>query len=239
MVDNRAVQAAANNADLYALVFETLGLRFDRYEYAFVARDQPPPFYSNLTVLTPVHTEEVLATLAQLSTRFDGKIGFKDSFCQFDVAQNGFSLLFKACWIWREAAVMQMPSGWNVVQNEADLSDWEAAWKACGSPTPVHMFRPDLLSRPDIAFLGKRDDAGYFSCGAIVNASADCAGLSNVFAVEPNAQTFAEASTAASAVFPKIPLVGYETDDPSAHARACGFDTVGELRILKAENAVF
>ena len=237
MVDNRALQAAANNADLYALVFEAQELRFDRYIYAFVARNQPPPYYSNLTVLSPDHSGEILDVLAQLSTCFDGKIGFKDSFCQFDVAQNGFDLLFKAAWIWRYAAPAQMPPSWDVVQNEADLADWEAAWKACGSPTSVHMFRPALLTCSNIAFLGKRDAKGGFSCGAIANASADCAGLSNVFAVAPNTHAFAEASTAASAVFPELPLVGYETGNSLAHARACGFETDGALRILKADKA--
>lgn len=238
MVDSRALQTAANNADLYALVFEAQELRFDRYVYAFVARDQPPPYYSNLTVLSPDHSGDVLDTLAQLSACFDGKIGFKDSFCQINVAQNGFDLLFKASWIWRDAAPAQMPRGWDVVQNEAELSDWEDAWKACGSPTSVHMFRPDLLTRSDIAFLGKRDAKGDFSCGAIVNTSAHCAGLSNVFAVEPSAHAFAEASAAAGAVFPELPLVGYEAGDPLAHAIACGFEPVGELRIFNAENAV-
>jgi len=239
MVDDRALQAAANNADLYALIFESHGLRFDRYKYAFVARDRPPPYYSNMTVLSPDHSDEVMNILAQLSERFSGKVGFKDSFCQIDVAQNGFSPLFDASWIWRSATPALMPLGWEVVQNEADLSNWESAWKACGSPTPVQMFRPGLLVCADIAFLGKRGDTGDFSCGAIANASADCVGLSNVFAVEPSALTFVEASAAACAAYPKLPLVGYENGEPLAHATGCGFDTVGKLRILTAENAVF
>lgn len=237
MVDSRALQAAQNNADLYALVFHAHGLRFARRAYAFVGLDQPPPYYSNLTTLACDHSEDVLDTLRDLSNRFGGKIGFKDSFSEIEFHDFGFQLLFEASWIWRDPSAADMPAGWDVVQTQADLLRWESAWKAQGSPTPMHMFRPSLLSQPAIAFLGRRDARGEFICGAIANRSSDCAGLSNIFAVSPEPHIVAEASAAASAVFGDLPLVGYENGKDLDFALACGFETVGTLRIAKAESA--
>jgi hypothetical protein len=237
LTDDRAIQAAQNNADLYALVFQSHGLRFDRRAYAFVGRDQPPPYYSNLTTLCPDRSSDILDTLRQLSERFGGKIGFKDSFSRIDFSKFGFQLLFEASWIWGDQAPAQMPPGWDIVQKEADLAAWEESWKAHGSPTEVQMFKPSLLSEPDIAFLGKRDASGPYTSGAIVNRSADCAGLSNVFAQTPNAKTLAEASAAAGAVFGDLPLAGYERGKELEFALACGFEPVGDLRIAKATRA--
>lgn len=237
LTDDRAIQAAQNNADLYGLVFQSHGLRYDRLTYAFVGRDQPPPYYPNLTTLCPDRSSDIVDTLRQLSERFAGKIGFKDSFSRIDFSKYGFELLFEASWIWRDQASGGMPPGWAIVQSAADLVAWEESWKANGSPTDIQMFTPGLLNQPDIAFLGKRDADGAFTCGAIVNKSAGCAGLSNVFAQSPNAKTFAEASAAASAVFEDLPLVGYETGQELEFALACGFESVGDLRIAKANRA--
>lgn len=237
MSDSHAILAAQNNADLYALMFQAHGLDFDRRDYAFVGLDMPPPYYSNLTILEPGRSEDILDTLRQLSTRFGGRIGFKDSFCELEFHNFGFQLLFEATWIWRAPRNVGLPPGWEVVITDAELMRWETAWKAHGSPTPVHVFRPGLLSKPTIAFLGKCDGRGDYICGAIANASRDCVGLSNIFAVAPDAQSFAEASAAAEAVFGDRPLVGYENGRDLEDANACGFEPVGTLRIAKAENA--
>lgn len=237
MTDDRAIQAAKNNAALYGLVFQSHRLRFDRLAYAFVGRDQPPPYYSNLTTLCPDSSSDIVDTLRQLSERFAGKVGFKDSFSRIEFSEYRFQLLFEASWIWRDQASDGMPKGWAVVQTATELVAWEESWKTNGSPTDIHMFKPSLLSQPDIAFLGKRDAGSPYTSGAIVNRSSDCAGLSNVFAQMPSAKTFAEASAAASTVFGDLPLVGYEKGKELEFALACGFEPVGDLRIAKANRA--
>lgn len=235
-VDARAVLAAQNNADLYEAVFDAHGLSFERLAAAFVGKDRPPPFYSNLTVVTPSLTDEIVMQVKELADRFDGKVGLKDSFCQLDLAAFGFRILFTAQWIWRENRGNKASSLWQKVENDADLLRWESAWKEAGSATEQLMFPSKLLQRPEIHLLGHKVD-GVFETGCIVNTSADCIGLSNVFSRSPSDRIFADAAAAAEAVDPKRPIVGYESGESLRHAIDAGFETVGDLRILVADAA--
>lgn len=98
-VDQRAIMAAHNNADLYEAMFSSQGLRYQRLPIAFVGRDRPPPYYSNLTTLSPDRTDEVTEHIRVLARRFDGAVGVKDSFCRLELEAQGFETLFGASWI--------------------------------------------------------------------------------------------------------------------------------------------
>lgn len=237
MVDDRAVAGAKNNADLYAAVFSVHGLGYRRNAYAFVAEDAPPPFYSHLTVQSADDTSAVMLEVTNTARRFDGALGLKDSFCQLDgLAEAGFSQLFEASWIWREPVRSDMPAGWKTIENAQDLLLWETAWKAGGSPTDRRMFPAEFLSRIDVVFLG-RIAKGRLVAGCIANRSDDCVGLSNVFAEEPSATTFAEAADAVDAISGGVPIVGYESGAELDYAVQAGFTMTGSLQVLVARNA--
>ncbi len=237
-VDERAVMAAGNNADLYEAVFATQGLNYARLPFAFVGRDAPPPYYSNLTALLPDAVDSIVLQVRALAEQFNGAVGLKDSFCRLDLAANGFDVLFEASWIWRAPGTSTPAADWQRVDNEADLLLWEEAWKQCGSATGYRMFRAGMLQRPDMVFLGRKTD-GAFEAGCIANRSADCLGLSNIFSRSPSAASFAEAAAAAAWVDRHKPLVGYEAGENLHHAHMAGFETVGKLRVLVTEDASF
>jgi len=237
-VDQRAIIAANNNAHLYEAMFDAHGLRHTRLPFAFLGQDAPPPSYSNLTILAPNQQDDCRAEIAKLAQVFAGRVGLKDSFCQMELAANGFTPLFKASWLWREASASADPGNWQTVETPADLLLWEQAWKSSGSPTPQCMFPPQLLCHPDVHFLGEFFD-GAFQAGCIANRSADCIGISNVFAATPSAATYPRATAAVAALDPNLPIVGYESGDDLDRALTAGFETTGTLRILVAENARF
>ncbi len=237
-VDERAVIAAGNNADLYEAIFLSHGLRFERLPFAFVGKDRPPPYYSNLTVLSAAHDDDIVILIMALAEQFEGRVGLKDSFCQLDIEENGFRVLFSASWIWRESQKSETSCSWQIIENEADLLLWEEAWKKAGSPTEHRMFKSEMLDKSDIYFLGQKAD-GEFKAGCIANASADSIGLSNVFSRSDTTGLFSRAAAAVESLGHKKPIVGYESGGDLDNAMDAGFETVGDLRILVAEAAVF
>lgn len=237
-VDERAVIAANNNADLYEAIFSSQGVPFERLPFAFVGRGNPPPYYSNLTVLSPGNVDDVVLQIKALAKKHNGTIGLKDSFCQLDLQVNGFDILFGASWIWREAGTRSDSTNWQPVEDEADLLLWEEAWKLAGSTTPHQMFKAEMLHWPDMFFFGLKNN-GAFEAGCIANRSANCVGISNVFSRSPTGVEFEQAAATVAAIDRHMPLVGYEAGKNLEYARAAGFETVGDLRILVAKSATF
>ena len=236
-VDARAILAAGNNADLYVAMFASRGLGYERLPYAFVGKDRPPPYFSNLTVLAPEHSDDIRMLLGSLAAKFNGEIGLKDSFSELELQANGFETLFGASWIWRDAGLQTSPNSWERIETDADLDLWEAAWKKAGSAAPDRLFSADLLNRNDIIFLAHRI-GGVIQAGCIANISAACIGISNVFTTRSQ-EVFAQAAAAVAGLAPHLPIAGYESGDDLGDARRAGFVTVGDLRILVAKAARF
>ncbi len=236
--DERAIMAANNNADIYEAMFRSRGLHYERLPYAFVGKDTPPPYYSNLTVLSENHLSEILLLLRSIAGTFEGKVGFKDSFREFDVGDNGFEVLFEASWIWKPAAANPPATNWVRIESPLDLEQWEDAWKRSGSPTQIRMFSETMMQRPDIVFFGKRV-ASSFVAGCIANTSSDCVGISNVFSLPGAPDTFHEATAAVSSISHGLPIVGYASGRALDSARRVGFEATGGLRILVARDAQF
>lgn len=220
---------AGNNADLYAAMFCAWGLRFARLPYAFVGKDVPPPYYSNLTVLSEGHADDVLNELRLSAEQRDSHIGFKDSFCEFDVRDERFSPVLAGSWLWRKPQASRVPRNWFLADTPGDLRQWEASWKRT-SPTTSRMFPETLLSSPGMHFLAKID-RDRISAGCIANESRDCVGISNFFSCADNVG-FGEAASAVSALAPSLPVVGYLRDGLEAAAEGAGFELVGKLRVL-------
>jgi hypothetical protein len=189
-------------------------------------------------VLAPGHGDEIVLHLRALAQKFGGTIGLKDSFCELELAANGFETLFGASWIWRDAGVQVSSNGWERIGDEEGLVLWEAAWKQAGSPTPQRMFTRAMLQRPEIVFLGHWVD-GEIEAGCIANISEKCIGISNVFSRSPSGGLFAQAAAAVASVAPDLPVAGYESGADLEHARMAGFESVGDLRILVSRAAKF
>jgi hypothetical protein len=66
--DDRARLAAANNADIYELVFRALGLPYRRDSSMFVSNATPPSYYGNMTTLDPDDAPRQLAEIRNLET---------------------------------------------------------------------------------------------------------------------------------------------------------------------------
>ena len=96
-------------------------------------------------------------------------------------------------------------------------------------------FSPALLDEPSVTIFAARDDVGAFAAGAVATEGDAAIGISNVFAVDGAALTFAEAFAEATAAiaerFPDDPIVGYLSTDRLAAAAAAGFETIGPLRV--------
>ncbi len=228
--------AARNNADLYEAVFRSRGLEYVRTPAAFIAGGPPPPYYSHLTILSEGYPEEVKEYLRQLSSRFGGAIGYKDSFSELDLRDQGFDLLFEASWIYRPEGPAREQVGWERVTDARSLEQWEDAWKAAGSPTEERMFCASLLQAAEITILGKRTDAGSYAAGCIANVSESCIGMSNLFSLI-DCDLVGDATGAVASVRPDLPIVGYASGGLLASACQAGYRTTGDLRIFAGQSA--
>lgn len=232
MVDERAVLAAHNNADLYEAVFRAHAIPYERSPYAFVALDRSPPFYADVTTLSPVATDEILARIDAVAERTGGRLSLKDAFDRLDLASRGFDTLFTASWIWRAPTGEGPPPGWRAVGSAAELRAWETAWKA-GSPTDELLFPDAFLDDRTVTPWARWDDDRIVA-GCLANRSPGCLGLSNVFASDLTAMVWAEAAQAAGSSAPDLPVVGYERGVDLDFARQAGFAAVGTVRVLVA-----
>jgi hypothetical protein len=237
-MDDRAILAARNNADLYESIFSAHGLTYQRLPFAFVGEDTPPPYFSNLTVLAPGHAREIRTQIGYLARKFAGRLSVKDSVCDLDILENGFRVLFGGSWIGRDAGGETMPDDWQEVGDAAKLVRWETAWKEAGSPTDQPVFEIGTLARADLHFLG-REGGGTFLAACIAHESADCLGLSNVFLSRRRAGCPCQSRRRGRKPRPRSPDCRIRSRRGSRPCPAGGFFTVGELRILVADSAKF
>jgi len=220
-MDPRARLAARNNADWCDLVCRTHGIDTAFDQDMWVAARRSPPMYPDaVTLREHLSASDVLP-------RIDNSRGcsIKDSFASVDLSHDGFRLLFAAEWIHRSPSRGRVKPllSWSVVRTADELRVWAAAHG--GGET----FRPSLVDDPAVAVLAARDDDGMVA-GAIANRSASVVGLSNLFLRETDpGRVWTEASDAACAQFPGLPLVGYEYGASLQLAHRSGFVSIGPL----------
>jgi hypothetical protein len=229
--DDRARLAAANNADIYELVFRALGLPYRRDSSMFVSNATPPSYYGNMTTLDPDDAPRQLAEIRNLETARNGSFALKDGFCRLDLHGQGFQVLFEAAWLWAPADrfTSPPPAEWERVRTAEALAAWEAAWSVT-SPISQRLFPESLLSEPDIAFFGRRTGDGY-DAGCIANLSAACVGLSNLFVAEERRAPCLAAARLATEFGQGRPVVGYDRGDALQAMLECGFAATGRLRV--------
>ncbi|NNE07955.1 MAG: hypothetical protein HKN20_05265 [Gemmatimonadetes bacterium] len=228
--DRRAIMAARNNADWYAMMFDIHGLRYERSEIAFVGIDPPPPYHSRMTTLDPRPTGALRALVSEQAGR--PGFGIKDSFDCLPLVEHGLTELFSASWIHADAIRAASTKGWTRIRDADDLALWERAWNAGGSPSGERQFPATVLERPDVAFYGRRAKT-EFDAGVVANLSSDCVGLSNCF----GEGAFGAAATLCAKLGRDLPVVSYVRNDGLDAALACGFEKTGSLRVWTGPSA--
>lgn len=218
--DPRAVMAAQNNADWYAMMWDIRGLRYLRDAQGFQAIDPPPPYHSWVTAM---HGVQISRMIAPLLDRPD--FGVKDASGQQDLSGLGLRKLFAASWLWHSPRAGVVTGGWDRITTPAALARWDMAW-GNSSPSDQRQFPDEILAREDVALWGRRAVNGY-DAGVIANLSEDCVGLSNLFGKKAR-----PAATALCAGFGGgLPLVGYEWGDDLTEALASGWQITGDLAV--------
>jgi hypothetical protein len=202
--------AAENNARWCDAVCRSQGLATRFSGDLWCVQGGAPRFYPDVVTLRPSATgEDVLA-------HAPGSV--KDSFACLELP--GYEVLFEAQWlVHRAPRAGETSLTWSAV---SAAEEWAAAAGLEG------IIRAPLLDDPDIRILaGRQPDGGPIVAGAILNATGDVVGLSNVFG---EAQ-WRELPAVAAAVFPGRPIVGYEHGDALEEALAAGFAPLHPLRI--------
>lgn len=222
--DPRVLAAARNNAEWCDLVCRTHGAATAFHPDAWVSATRSPPGYPDSVTL------HGWAVAADLLTQVDRSPGcsVKDSFASLDLSGSGFDVLFDAEWIHRPAPAATDIGvlRWSVVETLDELRAWTAAHEAGA------VLRPALLDDPAVMVLLATDAGGNVAAGVIGNRSRTVVGLSNLFTVSADPdEAWAGAVAALSAVFPGLPLVGYECGEDLTAAHRAGFTSVGRLRV--------
>lgn len=237
----RAECAAHNNAAWCSALCAAHGDAGAWTRQAWLRHTPAPPYYPNLVTLVPAIGEAALAALLQRLPA--GPCAVKDSFARLDLSRHGFRALFEADWLWRdpaEALPPPSPLDWRAVDSPALLAAWEASWwreaDPQAGPTRPRLFPAALLQRPDLLFVAGHDGPRLVAGGVWSRTQAPGAGavlgLACCFGSEGDDRSVRVALLRAATHWcPGLPQVGYESGAEAEHARACGFQPVGRLRV--------
>ena len=222
-MDDRVRCAAANNARWCDLVCRSHAIPTATQPGLWVALRRAPELYPDAVTLVPGVSAEVVVRSAQ-----DGPgCSIKDSFADLELGRLGFDELFQAQWIFREPALPSKEAAlaWSIVETNHALAEWAEAPGLSGT------IRSELLRDSSVRILAARAPDGT-KRGAIANQSASVVGVSNVFTTTGAVdEVWAGIANAVAAVFPSLPLVGYERGEHLQAALAAGFTAIGSLRV--------
>jgi hypothetical protein len=239
MFDPRQELAILNNVYWYQAMFRAHRLASACDDLMWSSEASPPPFHSNLVVLSPaVDMRRIRERLNPLEHTLAAGFSMKDSFANLDLAASGYEVLFEANWIWHEPfddRTTCTRGSWVALTSPRDLEAWEESWwgdsrNDLSGPTP-QQFPASLLESPHHRFFAKVDGKTIVA-GAIANRSPGAIGLSNTFRL--NAPVFDDwigLMQCANDHFSGVPMVGYERGAALDVAMAAGFVPTGALRI--------
>jgi hypothetical protein len=228
----RTLLAARNNADWCRAMCRAHGLDSRTTDAVWSCPERTPPYYPDAVTLRPdVTLDDVLAGI-------DAGPGcsVKDSFGTLDLSPAGFVPIIEATWLYREVGATTAAGGparrpadgvrWRRIGDAGALAAWVAAWGGGAG-----IFRPELLTDPDVAVLA-RYDGDAVTGGAVANRSAGGIGVSNLYASTGDpADVWRGAVATAYRVFAPLPVVGYEHGDDLAAAVRAGCTPLTGLRI--------
>lgn len=241
-LDARVLLAAMNNAEWCDTTCRACGIPGAFHDAYWIHPGDVPPYTSKFITLAGAEAASAQRDAIRELAESLGESGFsvKDSFQCLDLAPQGFTELFRAHWIHREAISAPPRDAsemlqWSVVHDESRFHDWEHAWRGCPenalarqSPTA---FRPSLIGEPGVHLLagslGERVVAT-----AVLNRTGDVVGLSNVFSgVEGVGPRFPGCIRLAHELYPDLPLVGYERGEALVNAEQAGFTRLSGLTV--------
>jgi len=232
--------AVLNNTRWYEGMFAAHGLAWKVDGRVWLSHETPPAFHSNLVVLAAATTQFEVEAYVHEIERIPRAAGWsiKDSYACLDLVPLGFTPLFDAEWIWRDAGQAEPRSAphslaWSRVTTAAELQAWEGAWwgdaRNDAAPQRAQQFPYSLLASADHAFFAGWLD-GRIIAGGIANRSPGVVGISNLFSPAAFAQeAWAALVACIGAAFPNMPLVGYERGADLQLARRAGFEPIGKL----------
>ncbi|MFI7341138.1 hypothetical protein ACIBUY_24755 [Streptomyces sp. NPDC050085] len=233
---DRVRAAVRDNARWCAVMSQVHGVRGEFGPDAWTASRRTPLYYPDAVTLVP--RVDAASLVARIDTRAPGAT-VKDAFADLDLTEHGFTVLFDAQWIHRDAdaPVPAHGLGWDVVKDPDALREWAAAWSG-GDDDAADLFGAALLDVPEVTVLAVRDAGGRVVAGAVATSGEDVVGVSNVFAVstafaahDGQDRVWSAVLDATRTLFPGRSLVGYEHDDALTAALRYGFEAVGPLRV--------
>jgi hypothetical protein len=233
----KTTRAILNSIRWYETIFAAHGLTSMTDERVWHSYETPPPFHSNLVVLSPLTRQaKIEACISEIEKRLHPTSwSIKDSYAVLDLASLGFSMLFQADWIWRDPVLDTMPLldsrlSWTKLTSPSSMAEWEDAWSG-NTKNQFRQFPDSLFNRSDYAFFAGRLQ-GKIVAGGIANRSLGVVGLSNIFSpTDLLEDTWQALATSISINFPKTPIVGYERGTNLSIAKRAGFESIGKLRV--------
>ena len=232
MTDTRVQIAARNNAEWCSAVCRAHGLDDAFSPELWITRGQTPRHYPNVITLSP-EPEPALAVLESLAEPALPELSIKDSFATLELGTLGFRRLLQARWLWKAPPPTRAVAGggrWTRVGTAGELLAWERAWSGSDDARGTVTFPAGLLQHDDIAFL-KLEDGPDLVAGIIANRAAGAVGISNLFLRAGSPRVFSDALAAIGALYPGLPIVGYQPIDSLAQAQALGFELLDTLRV--------
>jgi hypothetical protein len=232
--------AARNNAAWCDRICRSHGLPGMFHESYWFNTAAAPRLYPNMVTLS-----EGRPAIAAQMERIERAIGeeglpatwsIKDSFSSLELGTLGFAPLFEANWIWRqpltEGEDPTTDTAWSRITEAVELAQWENAWAdACGPDDGGRTFRNSLIGQPGVAIIAASRN-GRIAGGAVANLAEGVVGLSNVFGrPEEQEALWPRAVATVCAIFPGMPLVGYEQGAPLMHAKSAGFEALRPLTV--------
>jgi hypothetical protein len=207
--------AALNNAHWCDAVCRAHGRPGTFLPHAWVNAEPVPRFYPN--AVTIAHDEAAIAEQRStidilLKSHLPGRWAVKDSFNALDLSRQGFDVLFEASWI-RNVMPVDGPS--------TDIA-WQQETQG---KTPLPFDDANFAM-----FTGRR---GYgVVAGGMLYRADGVVGLSNVVADAADAvAVWRSLSLLATKMFPRMPLVGYESGRELQAASDAGFETGDPLLV--------
>ncbi len=230
LVTDRIELAARNNALWCDVVCRSHGISGTFDSAAWSSSVRTPPLYPDAVTLSES------AQALDLLQRIDASSGasVKDSWASLDLTAAGFAPLIAGEWLWLDAndAASDLEGDgrtWREVRSSAEMERWSRAWAS--DPEDAVILGPSLLEEEGVKVLAATDGE-HVTAGCVVNVTGQVAGISNVFDTNgDDARAWLARPLRPQLVAPGRHLVGWESGDGVAAARAAGFDTIGPLTV--------
>ncbi len=231
-----AIAAALNNAVWCDAVCRAAGGTTQFAEDLWRSSAPSPSYFPNVITLDSRAKLAAVEAALRACASSSAELGVKDSFRTLELLPIGFSKLFDASWIWKDAAHPLQTAWrltWKEIESVEDLRAWESAWwpgPASAEPR-ARVFAAALLREANITFLAGFHGAALVT-GAAITETEGLVGLTCAFFRGTEAaEARPELLEVVAARFPGKAIAGYESGGELRAMRDCGFREVGPLSV--------